>query len=663
MAQPPRSSRRRYLELRKKDRAKKTKHKRPVRTDGTVPADDRENRTAHRARKFSELFGAFWRMVRAYRAMLLLSLVTASVSTLLGIAPLYGTKLVVDNVLGGKPLPEGIPSWIRIPHDSQRLLAWTAIAMVSLSVVSLAVGLWGRWQATRVAMRVGAHARRTVFAHAIRLPLHRVFQLKSGGIASILREDAGGIGNLVFSMVYNPSKAVVQLVASLFVLMFVDWRMLLGSLALIPTVWYTHSTWVTRIRPFWREIRQMRQEIDGQATETFGGIRIVRGFARRRTENIRFTVANHVMARRELFAWWWMRGVDAAWTVLIPVATAILLWYGGSRVLHDAERLRSGLITASEALTVGDLVVFLAYLTALLGPIAMLAQSATALQNNLAGLDRTLDLLAEPSEVPETPGLIKLRKSEVAGLISLRGVRFTYPGTHTPVLFDINIDFPPGQTVALVGPSGAGKTTMCNLIARFYDPQDGAIELDGVNLRDIDVETYRRLFGIVEQDSFLFDGTIAENIAYGKRNATLEQIVEAARSANAHEFIDRFDDGYDTVIGERGVRLSGGQRQRLTIARAILADPKILILDEATSNLDTASERLIQESLRTLVAGRTSIVIAHRLSTIASADRIVVLGQGRIVEVGTHNDLMSRSGDYRQMVELQTQPVSHAIES
>ena len=241
------------------------------------------------------------------------------------------------------------------------------------------------------------------------------------------------------------------------------------------------------------------------------------------------------------------------------------------------------------------------------------------------------------------PGHRPVRKASVAGRITLENVGFVYPGTSRRVLRDIDLDVEPGETIALVGRSGSGKTTLCNLIARFYDPTTGTIRLDGINLREIEVESYRRLLGIVEQDVFLFDGTIAENIAYGDRWATEARIEQAARAANAAEFIDRLPDRYETFIGERGVRLSGGQRQRLAIARAVLADPRIFILDEATSNLDSESERLIQQSLARLLRGRTSFVIAHRLSTIRHADRILVLDDGAIAEIGSHHELMARA--------------------
>ena len=634
MSSPASSSRRRFLNYRRQLR-------RGPHADGKSEAKNgaaAPRSTGHRP--IGKLVRQFLAMLHGHRLVLLLSLLTLTASTLLKLVPPAATKLVVDYVLPGKPLPAAMTERWHLPSVGMPVLVALAGGVFIVSMLAVALNTWGRWLATVTAKRLQIELRKRVFAHAVRLPLDRVYALKSGGVASILREDAGGVGELIFSMLYNPWRAVIQLVASLAVLAWVDWRLLLGSLLVIPTVFLTHRTWIGRIRPQYREVRRQRQEIDSHATEAFGGMRIVRAFGRSRSETARFMRGGNLMARHELLAWWWARVVEIVWAVLLPAASAALLMYGGSQVLAGV-------------LSVGDLMMFLIYLAMLLEPLAVLAESATGLQNNLAGWDRVLDLLDEPREMPAAAGAMQIDRDNVRGHVSLRGVSFQYPHSDQLVLDNVSLEAKPGQMIAFVGPSGAGKTTLCNLVARFYDPTQGSLELDGVNLCDIDVESYRRLLGIVEQDIFLFDGTIAENIGYAARHCTREQVVEAARIANAHEFITSFADGYETLIGERGVRLSGGQRQRLAIARAVLADPRIFILDEATSNLDTESERLIQDSLDKLLRGRTSFVIAHRLSTIMHADQIVLLVDGRIVERGTHEELMSTSGRYRTMVEMQ----------
>ena len=603
-------------------------------------------------RSFWELLAAFWGLLHGQRGAVVLALATLTFSTLLRLAPPASTKFVIDYVLGDLPLPEPWGAWLAGLGDKQVWLAAVCTAVVGVSLVESLLHVWGRWYATKAVNRLQAKVRREAFEHAVRLPLHRVYQLKSGGVSSLLREDAGSVAELIFSMIYNPWQAVVQLLGSLAVLAWVDWRLMLGGLLLLPVVYFSHRTWITRIRPLYRDIRNQRQDIDGHSAEAFSGMRVVRAFGRVRSEADRFVKGNHLMIRQQLLAWVWSRFIELVWQILIPLASAALLFYGGSRILQGE-------------LTLGDLTMFLFYLTMLLGPLAMLAGSATAFQNSLAGLDRVLDLLDESLEFAETNAAVtqSISAAQTAGRVELLDISFHYPGSQRQVLQDINLTVEPGETVALVGRSGAGKTTLCNLVARFFDPTAGSVLLDGVDLRKIKLDDYRQLLGIVEQDVFLFDGTIADNISYARRQATAAEISQAARDAHAEEFIEQMEAGYQTVIGERGVKLSGGQRQRLAIARAILAEPRILILDEATSNLDSESERYIQHSLARLMQGRTSFVIAHRLSTIIHADRIVVLDDGKLVEQGTHQELMSRSSLYRHMVELQmTEPTETDVQ-
>ena len=629
-------------------------------TDAGTPRAEafRRSRSTARQRGFRELFGEFWQLLGTNRSTLVFALVLLTAATLLGLVPLYAPKIVVDHVLADNPRPAWLDAVVPAAWAPTTLLVAIFIVTISLVIVAQAIRLTARWWATKISKRLQVDTRRRVFDHASKLPLHRVYELKSGGVAGILRDDAGAVGQLVFSMVYNPWQAAVQLVGSLAVLVWVDWRLLAVAAVVLPVVWFTHQAWISRIRPMWRDVRHTRRGIDAHATEAFGGIRVVRAFGKRRAESSNFIRGNDLMIRQELHTWWWSRAVDTVWALLIPLATSMLLLFGGWQILSDRAAVDAGTMDAADALTVGGLVAFLTYLGALLAPIATLAATATQLQDALAGLDRVLDLLDEEPEMTPAPDARRLIKADVDGRVTLDHVSFRYPSTDPWAVEDVDLEIPAGTTVAFVGPSGAGKTTLCNLIARFYDPTAGRVMLDGTDLRDIDVETYRNLLGIVEQDIFLFDGTVGQNIAYARRDATEDDVVHAARRANAHGFIRELANGYDTLVGERGVKLSGGQRQRLAIARALLADPKILILDEATSALDTQTERLIQSSLEDLMRGRTSFVIAHRLSTIAGADRIVVVDEGRVVESGTHEQLMNRSGAYRHMVQMQLTPGS-----
>jgi ATP-binding cassette subfamily B protein len=622
------SSKERYREFRRKARAGPVCGPQPAggragEDDGTAPPPVRDR--SKRRSYFREYIAWLRPFARPIIVVFALALVTAVMGLILPRATMY----IIDVVVPQRDLP---------------VLHLLGLGLLLLTLVQQCIELYRNWELGRLNARVVFRIRQRLYNHLLRLPLHELSEMKSGGITSRLSGDVDSVSGLVQMALISPAVAGVRIVLTLGMLIWINWQMALAAALLLPPVILLNLVYIRRIRPIYRSMRRDRQDIDGRVVETFGGIRVVRAFRREQTEAKEYAARHHTVIRKELRARLLEYIVWSGWGFLLPLCGLIVIWVGAVLVLHGRA-------------TIGGILAFQMYLFMLLGPVSALVQSYGQTQQGLAAMERVFDILRLPVDKPDRPSA-RPAPGHV-NVLEFERVSFEYrPGR--PVLHDVSLRVAGGATVALVGASGSGKTTFTNLVARFYDPTAGEIRLNGTDLRDLQTRSYRRLLAIVQQDTFLFDGTIAENIAYGRRHATREQIEQAARRANAYDFIMSFPDGFETVVGERGIRLSGGQAQRVSIARAILADPQILILDEATSNLDTESEQLIQASMTELLADRTTFVIAHRLSTVVHADVIVVLDGGRIIETGTHAELMERDGQYRAMVARQQRGILSA---
>ncbi|HEX4644965.1 MAG TPA: ABC transporter ATP-binding protein, partial [Verrucomicrobiae bacterium] len=455
--------------------------------------------------------------------------------------------------------------------------------------------------------------RRSLFERLLHLPLPKLWDMKTGGILSRLTGDVDTTTGLLQLALMSPSIAVVRLLIAIGILLALNWRLALTAMAIIPGVMLMSLVFARRVRPIYRSVRKDVEQIDGRVGETFSGIRVVRAFRRELRELLDYLQGRHTVLRKELFASRREMVLWTSWGLLLGIVNVVIVWYGG--YLHIGGRA-----------SIGDIMAFQWYTFLLLNPVWNIVNSFSELQRSLAAMERVFEVLAMEDDKPDK--LDARHAPRVVEELRFENVEFEYRKDR-PVVRDFNVVVPSGSVVALVGRSGAGKTTVTDLVARFHDPTKGRILLNGADIRDFRLGTYRDLLAIVQQDVFLFDGSVRDNIAYGRHDATDAEVEDAARRANAHEFIVRLPDGYDTFIGERGVKLSGGQQQRLAIARAILKSPQILILDEATSNLDTESEQLIQASMATLLAGRTTFVIAHRLSTVRRADLILLMEEGR----------------------------------
>jgi ATP-binding cassette subfamily B protein/subfamily B ATP-binding cassette protein MsbA len=576
----------------------------------------------------------YLRWLRPHRyavgALFVLALLAAGLELL---EPLF-MRFIIDKVL----LSTGLDTASRLGR-----LHLAGALFVGLIVLSNLMNVLKDYRQHLVNVRVMLSLRRSLFERLLHLPLPKLWDMKTGGILSRLTGDVDTTTGLLQMAIMSPALSIIRLIIAVGLLLALNWRLALTALAIIPGVMLVSFVFSRRVRPIYRVVRKDVERIDGRVGETFSGIRVVRSFGREVRELLHYMVGRHVVLRKEMFAHRREMILWTSWGLLLGAVNVVIVWYGGY-------------LNIVGGASIGDIMAFQWYTFLLLNPVWNIVNSFSELQRSLAAMERVFEILGMESDKPDKPGARDA--PSIVQEIRFENVEFEYREDQ-PVVGDFSITVPGGSVVALVGRSGAGKTTVTDLVARFHDPTRGRILVNGSDIRDFRLRTYRDLLAIVQQDVFLFDGSVRDNIAYGRRDATDAEVEDAARRANAHEFIAKLPNQYETFVGERGVKLSGGQQQRLAIARAVLASPQILILDEATSNLDTESEQLIQASMATLLAGRTTFVIAHRLSTIRRADLILLMENGRVIERGNHEQLMNARGDYYRMVLRQMESHGH----
>jgi ABC-type multidrug transport system fused ATPase/permease subunit len=559
-----------------------------------------------------------YRLAKPYKFRTTLSIGTLLAGTLVSLAPPYLLKLAID---------DGISK-----HDLTKL-GWIVVAFLGAGLLGLVFSYAQTYFTGWTGERMLADLRNHLFRHLQRLSLGFYERNRAGVLISRITNDVEALDQLVTDGVTSLVQNTLTLVGSAIVLFLLDWRLALATLTVFPFMTIATAMFRKRSARAYRAVRETLGAVTATLAEDIAGMRVVQAFTRERANQQRFREVsdNYRASNMQTVV---LNGLYFPFVdFLSGVATAIVLGYGGYLVFDHS-------------MTIGTLTAFLGYLTNFFDPVQQLSQLYNTFLSAVAALDKIMDVLDEEPEVNDQPGSRELDRIE--GHVRFEHVRFGY-GDGPEVLHDLDLDVPAGTTVALVGHTGAGKSTIAKLLARFYDPREGRITIDGVDLREVKQESLRRQLGIVPQEGFLFAGTVRENIAFGRPDATPEEIVSAAQAVGAHEFIVRLENGYETELGERGSRLSLGQRQLVAFARALLADPRILILDEATSSVDIGTERKIERALRRLLADRTAFVIAHRLSTIRDADLIVVLENGRIIEQGSHEELIERHGLYTSL--------------
>jgi len=566
-------------------------------------------------------------MMRPRRKILAIGFVLMVISRVCGLVLPASSKYLIDNVIGKRQLG---------------LLTPLVLAVLGATVIQGVTGFTITQLVSKAGQRLIAELRGKVQAHIGRLPVAYFDANKTGTLVARIMTDVDGIRNLLGTGLIDFAGGLLTAVLVLAILLRIS--PLLTGIALVVVVGCALALGKAfgTIRPIFRERGQINAEVTGRLTESLGGVRVVKGYHAEAREEEVFQGGVQRLLNNVLKSLTATSFMSLSATVLMGVVGAVIMYVGARQI-------------TAHAMTLGDFVTFTALLAFLIAPMFQLVNIGTQLTEALAGLERTREVLRERPEDEDPRRVVSL--PPINGQVIFDGVNFAYEPGKT-VLHEVSFRSDPGTVTALVGTSGSGKSTIIGLIAAFHAPESGTILVDGADLSTVRLDSYRTQLGVVLQETFLFDGTIWENVAFARPNATKEQVLEACRIARVDEFAEGFEKQYETIVGERGVKLSGGQRQRVSIARAILADPRILILDEATSNLDSESEGMIQEGLRYLMQGRTTFVIAHRLSTIRRADQILVVEVGRVVERGTHSELYAARGRYYDLYTKQ-----HGIEA
>jgi ABC-type multidrug transport system fused ATPase/permease subunit len=554
-------------------------------------------------------------MILPRRGILALGFVLMVINRLSGLVLPYSTRFLIDDVVGKRNV---------------RLLTPLVLAILGATLIQGVTSYALTQLLSKAAQRLIAELRQKVQRHIGLLSVAYYDANKSGVLVSRIMTDVEGVRNLVGTGLVEFAGGIMTAMVALVVLLRIS-AVMTGLTAIFVVLFsYFLKQAFTKIRPIFRERGKINAEVTGRLTESLGGVRVVKGYHAEAREAEVFGAGVKRLLDNVLRSLTAVSLMSLSATVLMGIVGAIVMFVGTHQIFAGT-------------LTLGEFVTFTAFLAFLIAPVFQVVGIGTQLTEAFAGLERTREVLRERPEDRDPRRTVAL--GTIRGEVEFDRVGFSYD-EGKQVLFDVSFRAEPGTVTALVGPSGSGKSTIISLVAAFHVPTEGVVRVDGVDLSTVRLDTYRTQLGVVLQDTFLFDGTIEENIAFARPNATKEQILDACRIARVDEFAENFENKYDTIVGERGVKLSGGQRQRVSIARAILADPRILILDEATSSLDSESEALIQEGLRYLMKGRTTFVIAHRLSTIRRADQILVVESGRIVERGTHESLYALGGRY-----------------